>query len=215
MPTLTQMDIMLKSIGRALQRPDPKRNATVKTKTSPATSSSIKMPGAHQHRQSLVAETSLPLDPITPLEAQATRRPHIPVPHSGLAPTAVVAIHLSQVVAAAIHLFQVVVVTTHQAAITHHQSPAGEEATHLAHLPTPHPCLAPMAVVVIHLSQVVAAGIHLFQVVVVTTHQAAIARHQAPAEEEATHLVGLLRPPLRVAIIHLFLAEEAAQHLRL
>jgi len=35
------------SIGRALQRPDPKRNPTVKTRASPATS---KMTGAHQCR---------------------------------------------------------------------------------------------------------------------------------------------------------------------
>jgi len=142
-----------------------------------------------------VAATSLPLDPIThlvrptDLAAQATRRP---IPHTALAPTAVV-IHL--VVAAAIHLFQVVVVTTHQAAatthqtaatthpavVTTHQPPAGEEATHLAaqatRRPIPHTGLAPTAAV-IHLSQVVAAAIHRFQVVVVTTHRAAVTTHQ-------------------------------------
>jgi len=193
-----------------------------------------------------VAATSLPLDPIThlvrptDLAAQATRRP---IPHTGLAPTAVV-IHL--VVAAAIHLFQVVVVTTrqavvptHQAAVTTHQPPAGEEATHLAaqatRRPIPHTGLAPTAAV-IHLSQVVAAAIHRFQVVVVTTHlaavtthravvpthqrevtthQAAVTTHQTPAGEEATHLDRLLRLHLRAVIIHLFLAEEAAQPPRL
>jgi hypothetical protein len=39
-------------------------------------------------------------------------------------------IHLSQVVIVDIHLFRVVVITTLQAAITLHQPPAEEEATH-------------------------------------------------------------------------------------
>ena len=108
-----------------------------------------------------------------------------PIPHTGLAPTAAV-IHLSQVVAAAIHRFQVVVVTTHRAAVT----------THRAVVPTHQ------TAVTTHQREV-------------TTHQAAVTTHQTPAGEEATHLDRLLRLHLRAAIIHLFLAEEAAQPPRL
>jgi len=181
-----------------------------------------------------VAATSLPLDPIThlvrptDLVAQATRRP---IPHTALAPTAVV-IHL--VVAAAIHLFQVVVVTTrqavvpthqaaavtthqtgattHPAVVTTHQPPAGEEATHLAaqatRRPIPHTGLAPTAAV-IHLSQVVAAAIHRFQVVVVTTHRAAVTTHQTAV---TTHQTAVTTHQAAVTT-HQTPAGEEATHL--
>jgi len=188
-----------------------------------------------------VAATSLPLDPIThlvrptDLAAQATRRP---IPHTGLAPTAVV-IHL--VVAAAIHLFQVVVVTTrqavvpthqaaavtthqtaattHPAVVTTHQPPAGEEATHLAaqatRRPIPHTGLAPTAAV-IHLSQVVAAAIHRFQVVVVTTHRAAVTTHQTAVtthQREVTTHQREVTTHQREVTTHQTPAGEEATHL--